>query len=674
MKGREDLDALDRELRDALEVIATLTDLLNGRQQVAATPAPRPQQVEILVVEDSPTQAAALGILLEEHGYRVTHAANGAEALAAVRGHRPTLVISDVAMPVMDGFAFCQALREDPAVADVPVILLTALDDAREIIRGLKARADYYLTKPYDDAHLLSKIELVLSLPRGRFESEDDESIIVDLAGDRETIKTNRRRLINLLFSTYENTVRQNHELARMRDEQAQFTKRLEEEVRDRTAALSDEVEEHKRTEVLLQHAKETAEAASRAKSQFLANMSHEIRTPMAGILGMTQLLLRSDLTTQQRKHLEMVRSSGDALMIVINEVLDFSKVETGKVSLDIASFNLRGPVEDAIALLSLPARQKNLRLRWHVAAAIPETLMGDAGHLRRIIINLVGNAIRFTDSGEVAVEVNLAESGLQMSNGHAKGSDPFEPGSFIDLHCCVRDTGIGIPEDKQDLIFRAFEQVDNSHARRFGGTGLGLAISSQLVAMMGGRLWVESVVGSGSAFHFTARYGLAARNDAAAVAPVAAPRPALGPLRILVAEDNPVNQELMRCLLEANGHAVTIAGNGREAIEAVHRSVFDVVLMDVQMPEMDGHEATALIRAGETWDHRQLPIIAMTASAMPSDRMLCLSAGMNEYVAKPVQPKLLFEVIARCVESVAAAEIRGEPAAGAAPAGAVPI
>ena len=551
--------------------------------------------------------------------------------------------------------------------------------------------------------------------------------------------------------------------------------------IEQRDAALqsaNEELENRvlKRTEEM-RRAKETAEEASRVKSQFLANMSHEIRTPLNGIMGMTDLALGTEITTEQREYLDTVQQSADSLLVVINDILDFSKIEAGKIELELAEFDLRDCLESTLKILSFRADEKGLELLCEISPEVPEVVRGDSSRLRQILTNLVGNAIKFTNEGEVAMKVEVKSQ---------------ENDNNSTLQFTVSDTGIGIPPEKQEIIFDPFSQADTSTTRKYGGTGLGLTISARLVELMGGRIWLESEVGRGTQFFFTAQMkssempsavgsiappeilrgvkvlvvddnstnrrildgmlkrwemrptlvagGEVALEELAAARETGDPyrliltdmhmpkmdgfslierirqRPELATatimmltsaghrgdaercrqlgvaayllkpirlselreaialvlgaremtgavplvtryslqdardpltvLQILVAEDNAVNQRLVVRLLEKRGHRVVLAGDGQQAIEALNQGTFDLVLMDIQMPEMDGLVATALIREKEKKTGKHQPIIALTAHAMTGDRDRCLAAGMDDYLTKPIRPQELDQLL----------------------------
>jgi signal transduction histidine kinase/CheY-like chemotaxis protein/streptogramin lyase len=444
----------------------------------------------------------------------------------------------------------------------------------------------------------------------------------------------------------------------------------LEEAVADRTRNLvlakahaereRDTVAKQKlEIERLFQESRQSA----RLKDEFLANMSHEFRTPMNAVIGMTDLALDTSLTEEQRDYLQTVRSSSEVLLGILDDILEISELEAGRLDLDAVAFDLDEVVNQAVQKLSLHARQNHLELLFEVAPCVPRRLLGDPRGLRKVLVSLLSNAIKFTERGQVSLRVDLEE----------ETESPL-------LHFQIHDTGIGISPEKQSVIFEPFSQADGSHTRRYGGTGIGLAICARLVDLMGGRIWVESEPGKGSRFHFTARFrrtskaarpevplrdramaslsSLAIAVDSKPGVVRAAPDvtgnavptspPSFAPLKLLLAEDNPVNQKLAVRLLEKRGHGVVTADNGSEAVAAFVRQHFDAVLMDVQMPEMDGLEATAEIRARERQTGKRIPIIAITAHAGQVDRERCLEAGMDDYVRKPIQPAELFAAIER--------------------------
>ncbi len=430
-----------------------------------------------------------------------------------------------------------------------------------------------------------------------------------------------------------------------------------------RWISITNDITKRRQTEDLLRAAKETAETNSRLKSEFLANLSHEIRTPMNAIIGMTDLALGTELDGEQRGYLQTVRTSSESLLRLLNDILDLSKIEAGKMVLESIDFELRSVISDAVMTMQVKAQQKNLRLAMEIAENLPLIVRGDPTRLRQILLNLIGNAIKFTEQGEVVVTV-----GEQWRNNDEVG-----------LHFMVRDTGIGIPQQQLDKVFEAFQQADTSTTRRYGGTGLGLTISAELVRLLKGRIWVQSKEGEGSTFHFTVRLQLGSvRGLPLAELPLALPKPVASnepstpdredrprPLRVLVADDHDANRSLVTTVLRKRGHHCVEVVNGQQILDALARESFDVVLMDVQMPVLDGFQTTDAIRKRELLQGGHIPIIALTAHAMAGDRERCLLAGMDAYLAKPLRPRELL----RMVESLPAAGTTTKPPGETTPA-----
>jgi signal transduction histidine kinase/ligand-binding sensor domain-containing protein/CheY-like chemotaxis protein len=431
----------------------------------------------------------------------------------------------------------------------------------------------------------------------------------------------------------------------------------LERHIADRTVSLAEAnrdlstlVDELKRQSTELDAARKKAEAASRAKSEFLANISHELRTPMNGIIGMTNLALSTPLSTEQAEYVETARQSAESLQNLLNDLLDFAKIEAGHMKLDRSTFSLRDAFEDVIRSFRGPAREKGLTCTYRLHPGTPERVTGDRQRLRQVLLNLVSNALKFTEKG--AIEMEARSLAIE--------------GSICELRISVRDSGIGIPLEKQSIIFEPFQQADTSITRAYGGTGLGLSICRDLVGLMGGRIWVESELGRGSTFSFTCKLELP--TDGFSLTPGGRSASTENrPLHVLVAEDNAVNQRVARRLLEKMGHQVTVAENGNMAVQLWQSQLrqanpFDLILMDVQMPELDGLRAAQIIRQTEKVRNlSSTPIVAITAHSLDGDRERCLAAGMNAHLTKPIAPRMLAQILTALTTSAGAVGAGGD-------------